>query len=538
TPFLQPRTVHSAPAMNVIHRSEQHQAFYTTAVAAALGHRVHVDALAGIAMREGRTGAELGDAALRAHYPLRPVHVSAEQTDPTLPAFFRQAPHAPHAVVAPPLPAAPSTHTGSTHADTSSSSSSSAAASTPPLAVDAHTRMQQDHAAQQHQQRIQQAQQHAPQLAPSHRQTMAQPSHTAPATEKPASVDRQQQTRMAQPQQQEPHTQAARAQQHHLAQQHAQLHRQAMEAQQRDDAQRHTQDTRPHPHTQPQAAEPMLYTPPTRPPGSDEHLTDFRHPDHPLHRRYTLFKNALEQSHTLPRNGDTLPYGPAQQERLAAGFTDALGAEMRFNHDIRGFKQHQGQLLAYEQPPSFDQKGKVLRIDPQHALAQSPEQHAATWRAREATHAPAPPSRAIAPVAITAQDMRHPAHPRHALFAQAREAIADVHERWGRPVPDAAQLDRHAAQVVVETRKLGQTEVEKIYLGMPQGHATQTPHYGVQSNGELWARVAAPQLTQAPDVAQASQQLQTVEQQNLAEQAMQAQRAAQMQGQMQGQAMA
>ncbi|MFC3279081.1 XVIPCD domain-containing protein [Xanthomonas fragariae] len=171
-------------------------------------------------------------------------------------------------------------------------------------------------------------------------------------------------------------------------------------------------------------------------------------------------------------------------------------------------------------------------------MAQSPEQHAATWRAREATHVPAPPSRAIAPVVITAEDMRHPAHPRHALFAQARDAIADVHERWGRLVPDAAQLDRHAAQVVVETRKLGQTEVEKIYLGMPQGHATQMPHYGVQSNGELWARVSAPQLTQAPDVAQASQQLQTVEQQNLAEQAMQAQRAAQMQGQMQGQAMA
>ncbi|MFC3279080.1 hypothetical protein ACFOHQ_19460 [Xanthomonas fragariae] len=306
--------------------------------------------MAGIAMREDRTGAELGDAALRAHYPLRPVQVSAEQTDPTLPAFFRHAPHAPHVVVAPPLPAAPSTHTGSTHADTSSLSSSSAAASTPPPAVDAHTRMQQDHAAQQHQQRIQQA--------PSHRQTMAQPSHTAPAPEKPASVDMQEQARMAQPQQQEPHTQAAREQQHHLAQHHAQVHRQAMEAQQRDYAQRHTQDTRPHPHTQPQAAEPMLYTPPTRPPGSDEHLTDFRHPDHPLHKRYILFKNALEQSHTLPRNGDTLPYGPAQQERLAAGFTDALGAEMRFNHDIRGFKQHQGQLLAYEQPPSFDQRAR------------------------------------------------------------------------------------------------------------------------------------------------------------------------------------
>lgn len=127
----------------------------------------------------------------------------------------------------------------------------------------------------------------------------------------------------------------------------------------------------------------------------------------------------------------------------------------------------------------------TVRIDPEQALAKSPEQHAATWRAREATHAPAPPSRAIAPVAITAEDMRHPAHPRHALFEQTRDAIADAHERWGRPVPDPEQLDRRAAQVVVETRKLGQTEVDKIYLGMPQGHATQTPNYLVQSHGQL-----------------------------------------------------
>ncbi|WP_045764118.1 hypothetical protein, partial [Xanthomonas albilineans] len=88
-----------------------------------------------------------------------------------------------------------------------------------------------------------------------------------------------------------------------------------------------------------------------------------------MHSRYTQFKNALEQSHTLPRNGDKLPYGPAQQERLAAGFTDALGIDPQYEHSIRGFKQHQGQLLAYDQPYSFTEKSHVLRIDPEQALA-------------------------------------------------------------------------------------------------------------------------------------------------------------------------
>ncbi|WP_235429732.1 XVIPCD domain-containing protein [Xanthomonas sp. GPE 39] len=432
--------------------------------------------------------------------------------------------HSPQAASIPPT---------ATNADTSSSSSSSAAASAmPPPAMDRHTGLQEDHAAELRQEHIRQAQQQAAHLTQVHRQTQPPPAHSNPAQEKPASVDMQEQARIAQLQQQEQQAQAAREQQHRLAQQHAQLHRQAMDARQREHEQRHSQDPRSHPHEQRQAGEAMLYTPPTRPPRSDEHLQDFRHPGHALHSRYTLFKNALEQSCTLPRHGDKLPYGPAQQERLAAGFTDALGINPQYRHNIKGFKQHEGQLLAYDHPGSIYEKSKVVRIDPEHALAKSPEQHAATWRAREATHAPAPPSRAIAPVAITAEDMRHPVHPRHALFEQARDAIADAHERWGRPVPDPEQLDRRAAQVVVETRKLWQTEVDKIYLGMTEGAATQTPNYVVQSHGKLWATVSAPQLTQAPDVAQASQQLQTVEQQNLAEQqAMQAQRAAQMQGQ-------
>ncbi|XUP29558.1 XVIPCD domain-containing protein [Xanthomonas axonopodis pv. vasculorum] len=506
-------------------------------MATTLGHRVHVHNLDGTGMTQAPSDAQSLDAGLRAHVPLRPVAVSAERTDPTLPAFFQHGPHARQVVVAPPLPAdmrdaaspqmpvAPHPHAGSIN---TGMSSSSAAASTQAQAIDVHTRLQQDAAAA-----VQHQHDHAPQRqAPPPAASHAPAFHGAPAAAQSSSVDTQEQARIAQLQQQEQHAQAVREQQQHLAQQHAQLHRQAMEAQQREHAQRHSQDPRSHQHEQRQAGEAMLYTPPTRPPRSDAHLQDFRQPDHPMHSRYTQFKNALEQSHTLPRHGDKLPYGPAQQERLAAGFTDALGIDPHYEHSIKGFKQHEGQLLAYDHPGSIYEKSKVLRIDPEQALAKSPEQHAASWKAREASH-PEPPSRVIAPVAITAEDMRHPAHPRHAMFEQARSAIANANEWWGRPAPDPEQLDRHAAHVVVESRKFGQTDVERVHLGMPQGHATQTPNYAVQSEGRIVAHLFfAPDLAQVPDVAQASQRLQTVEQQNLAEQqAMQAQRAAQMQGQ-------
>ncbi|WP_230595852.1 T6SS phospholipase effector Tle1-like catalytic domain-containing protein [Xanthomonas albilineans] len=121
-PFLQPRTVPSAPEMNVIHRSEQHGSYYTTTMATTLGHRVHVHNLDGSGMTQVPNDAQSLDAGLRAHLPLRPVAVSPERTDPALPAFFREGPH-PHALAAPPLPAylqqaASSTHTTSTNADT------------------------------------------------------------------------------------------------------------------------------------------------------------------------------------------------------------------------------------------------------------------------------------------------------------------------------------------------------------------------------------------------------------------------------------
>ncbi|MBB4132703.1 hypothetical protein GGR62_003528 [Xanthomonas campestris] len=65
-PFLQPRAVSTAPEMNVIHHSEQHQSFYTTVMAITLGNRVHVKDLAGKAVSLNRnpkvtvTGHSLG----------------------------------------------------------------------------------------------------------------------------------------------------------------------------------------------------------------------------------------------------------------------------------------------------------------------------------------------------------------------------------------------------------------------------------------------------------------------------------------------
>ncbi|WP_369943079.1 phospholipase effector Tle1 domain-containing protein [Xanthomonas medicagonis] len=103
TPFLQPRTVSTAPEMNVIHRSEQHESFYTTGIATVAGQRLHVKDLAGSTMTLNRTDAEPLDTGLRAHFPLRPVAVSPERTDPSLPAFFREKPNA-HEVVVPSLP--------------------------------------------------------------------------------------------------------------------------------------------------------------------------------------------------------------------------------------------------------------------------------------------------------------------------------------------------------------------------------------------------------------------------------------------------
>ncbi|MGN6282822.1 T6SS phospholipase effector Tle1-like catalytic domain-containing protein [Frateuria sp.] len=110
-PFLQEQAVPNAPAMNVIHRSEQHQWFYTTAMDATLGHRTTVDRLVAPispdpvvnelqSLFANTRDAEPMNEALDARFRHRFVPVPPEREESALPAFFETRPRAP----APPPP--------------------------------------------------------------------------------------------------------------------------------------------------------------------------------------------------------------------------------------------------------------------------------------------------------------------------------------------------------------------------------------------------------------------------------------------------
>lgn len=111
-PFLHERSVPSAPAMNVIHRSEQHQWFYSTAMDSALGHRASVDRLVAPvsthpvvnelqSLFSNTRDAEPVNLRLNARFRHRRVPVPPEREDATLPAFFETRPRAP--APAPPI---------------------------------------------------------------------------------------------------------------------------------------------------------------------------------------------------------------------------------------------------------------------------------------------------------------------------------------------------------------------------------------------------------------------------------------------------
>lgn len=97
-PISQALTVPSAPEMNVIHHSEQHRGFYTTTLADVSGQRMQVRDLAGFDYATlNRFDAERANPRLMHGLERRPVHVPAEQQDPSLPAWLRQGPPAPEA---------------------------------------------------------------------------------------------------------------------------------------------------------------------------------------------------------------------------------------------------------------------------------------------------------------------------------------------------------------------------------------------------------------------------------------------------------
>jgi hypothetical protein len=108
-PFLRDHVVPTAAEMNVIHRSEQHEWFYTRAVNEALGERGVTRNLTGPslpsnsleamgALNPASYDAEPRNERLNQGLHHRHVPVPAQQEDPTLPLFFRDRPQLPPSV--------------------------------------------------------------------------------------------------------------------------------------------------------------------------------------------------------------------------------------------------------------------------------------------------------------------------------------------------------------------------------------------------------------------------------------------------------
>jgi hypothetical protein len=265
--------------------------------------------------------------------------------------------------------------------------------------------------------------------------------------------------------------------------------------------------------THPTPAQPLPAAPSqAQPPTIPDHLRDFRHEGHPRHAGYERFLQALQEQ---PIPGVT----PDQHERIAAAFTAAQGTRPFFKEVDRFYMDKEGVLWAGARPNSLiSEKPRWEKIDLADTLNQTPETLASQWRERHVpesarTMAQAP-AQAIDPQQLSPADLRHPDHPRHGMFGQTRGLLATEYERWGLQ-RDPAQLDREAAQVVVEARQQRMDGVAGVTLSFPQGRPDR-PMVALAEHpgGEFANRVKldSEKLAQAPQVEQSNTQLQQVEQ--------------------------
>lgn len=91
-PVLSYRIVPSAPEMNVIHRSEQHESFYSTKIADLTGRRGVEQGLSGLRVAHNPLDPEPADPALMQRTQYRYIVPPTETLDPSLPKFFDDKP--------------------------------------------------------------------------------------------------------------------------------------------------------------------------------------------------------------------------------------------------------------------------------------------------------------------------------------------------------------------------------------------------------------------------------------------------------------
>jgi hypothetical protein len=291
----------------------------------------------------------------------------------------------------------------------------------------------------------------------------------------------------------------------------------------------------------PQATAAPVLTPPLDPPS----LKDFRNPEHPLNARYQMFRDALgeqgfhEARPTLNDAPEVRGYSPEQKDRLAAGFTAKVGSDMQFNTEIQHFRKDGESLLAIEHPERLGTTALVVAIPENDALARSPEQHTAGWRARELPEPQAVNTQRPDPQSLSPDHPGHPDHPRNAMFEHTRDALSTEYARWGIQ-KGAEHLDRDTVQVMTAARGGLMDDVGAVRL-MPnheEGKIGASPTMQVFETAEAAGRapstvfVDGPTLQQAPPAQQAAKQLEQVDLQAM--QAVQAMQNAQAQVNAQG----
>jgi len=220
----------------------------------------------------------------------------------------------------------------------------------------------------------------------------------------------------------------------------------------------------------PRLAQASLDTPaPSGPPVTP----DFRNPHHPLHGRY---QQALQAVHAMEAQHNIS--STDKSERLAAAITGATQPVPKFQ--IRHLELVAGTVTVHSRRDNFEEPPLSVRLDANQAIALSPEQHAAAWQANAVPGSQPMVAQARlpghAPDQIPAQDLRHPQHPQHRLYAQAGEALALTYAQIGLSrTPE--QLEREALGLAVASRQSHLQTIDGVKL-LPdiQGQ------YGLASN--------------------------------------------------------
>jgi hypothetical protein len=200
---------------------------------------------------------------------------------------------------------------------------------------------------------------------------------------------------------------------------------------------------------------------------------DFRNPHHPLQGRYQQALQAvhvMEAAHNIPHTD--------KSERLAAAVTGATQPIPKFQ--IGHLELVAGTVTVHSRRDNFEESPLSVRVDASQAIARSPEQHAAAWQAQAVPGSQPAVAQArlpaYAPDQLAAQDLRHPQHPHHRLYAQAGDALATSYAQLGL-ARISEQLEREALGLAVASRQSHLQTIDGVKL-LPDAQG----QYGLMSN--------------------------------------------------------